>query len=126
MTRKLRHWDRAWDDDPGAGLINLFDVWVAFSMALLLALVSYLYHAKILKPDAGPSTAVEQTLEALKDPQKVQHFRPTDAALNGEGTRLGVAYQLKNGEVVYVPDGGGAAGEAVSGEIAPGGRSSGK
>ncbi len=33
---------------------------------------------------------------------KVQ--KVTDKALSGQGSRLGVAYQLQNGQTVYVPD----------------------
>ena len=33
-------WDVV-EDDPGAGLLNLFDVWIAFAVALLLAMISY-------------------------------------------------------------------------------------
>jgi len=35
---------------------------------------------------------------------KVQ--KVTDKTLSGQGTRLGVAYQLADGQVVYVPEGG--------------------
>ena len=38
---KLRQWERLEDDDPAAGLLNLFDVWMVFAIALLLALASY-------------------------------------------------------------------------------------
>lgn len=33
---------RAWqsDDDPAAGLVNLFDVWLVFAVSLLLALLA--------------------------------------------------------------------------------------
>ena len=39
MIRKRRCWEAVGEDDPGAGLLNLFDVWIAFSVALLLALL---------------------------------------------------------------------------------------
>ena len=42
MSEKRRRWDRLVEDDPLAGLINLFDVWMVFSIALLLALVACL------------------------------------------------------------------------------------
>jgi hypothetical protein len=38
---KKRLWDDSEGDDPAAGLINLFDVWIAFAAALLLAVVSF-------------------------------------------------------------------------------------
>lgn len=33
-----------------------------------------------------------------------EHFCSTDESLGGNGTRLGAAYRLANGEVVYVPE----------------------
>ena len=103
MGRKHRVWDNALEDDPGAGLINLIDVWVAFSFALILALISYLYQANILTP-SDDADAAAALMEHLKDPKKIPRFRSTDASLSGEGARLGIAYQLRSGEVVYVPD----------------------
>jgi len=104
MTQKPRRWDTLCEDDPGAGLLNLFDVWIAFSVALLLALFSYLQnttpHTSPNK-DAGATTAA---MEPLKNAMKAPHFRPTSSPMTGEGTRLGTAYRLQNGEVVYVPD----------------------
>lgn len=31
-------------------------------------------------------------------------FRETDSELSGKGTRLGTAYRLQTGEIVYAPD----------------------
>ena len=104
MIRKPRRWDAVCEDDPGAGLLNLFDVWIAFSVALLLALFGYLQNSpprSQSSSDAGSITAVK---ELLRNSKKVPRFRPTNAPLTGEGTRLGTAYRLRNGEVVYVPD----------------------
>ena len=39
---RRRAWDDVIEDDPGASLLNLFDVWIAFAVALLLAMVSYM------------------------------------------------------------------------------------
>ena len=105
MTRKPRRWDVIFEDDPGAGLLNLFDVWIAFSVALLLALFGYL-QSTTLRTDVAPDakstiTSGEPLLKAIK---KAPRFRPTHAPMTGEGMRLGTAYRLKTGEVVYVPD----------------------
>ena len=105
MIRKKRRWESTWDDDPSAGLINLFDVWVAFSLALLLALVSCLCHTCPLDGETADPASTRQARQDVRDPRKMLHYRPTDETLNGEGKRLGVAYRLQNGEVVYVPDG---------------------
>lgn len=93
--RRPRAWEAGGDDDPGAGLVNLFDVWIAFAVALLLALVGYLQ-----RPSARADAQAD-----LAAARKTERFRPTDAPITGNGTRLGTAYRLASGEVVYVPDG---------------------
>ena len=35
---------------------------------------------------------------------KLDKYRPTDEKMSGKGERLGTAYRLANGEVVYVPE----------------------
>jgi len=106
MARKSRRWDAVCEDEPGSGLINLFDVWIAFSVALLLALFGYMKNNPPRPPTATDQSGAPAALtEVLKNPQKTPRFRPVNAPLSGQGTRLGTAYQLENGEVVYVPDG---------------------
>lgn len=108
MIRKPRRWEVVGEDDPGAGLLNLLDVWVAFSVALLLALFGYLHSVKALAP-AEAQHPDQLPVATLQKALKMPHFRPANDSRTGEGTRLGVAYQLQSGEVVYVPE------DAVSG-----------
>jgi hypothetical protein len=105
-----RRWEGLVEDDPGAGLLNLFDVWIAFSVALLLALVSYL-NLPAAGAHAPEATLVENpgatNMEILmKKGIRLDRYRVTRQALSGEGKKLGTAYRLKSGEVVYVPDDG--------------------
>ncbi len=105
--RKLRKWDRAGDEDPAAGLINLFDVWIAFAVALLLSIVSY---GNIAKKNASsaPSVHAEEGNKSLdeidKEGKALERYRPSEQNIGGDGERLGTAYRLKSGEVIYVPD----------------------
>lgn len=77
-------------DDPLAGVANFFDLGVVFALGFLVALLGYL----------GMST-----LPVRADALTLQHYRTSEEATGGKGTRLGTAYRLENGEVVYVPDG---------------------
>lgn len=97
------------DEDPLAGIANLFDVSVAFIVALLIALFA-LFSAGSMLDRNSTMTIVKQgangEMEVItkKGPEiKVQ--KVTDKTLSGQGTRLGVAYQLPDGQVVYVPEG---------------------
>ena len=105
MRHKPRRWDSVFEDDPGAGLLNLFDVWIAFSVALLLALFGYLQQTMPHDPATDDSAAHRSQVDSLRKAIKSRNFRPTETSLTGEGTRLGVAYRLISGEVVYVPEG---------------------
>lgn len=88
--RRRRRWEESAEDDPAAGLLNLFDLWMVFAIALLLSMLGAVKGS--LSPVPDDARRVEERL------------RPTGAELEGEGQRLGIAYRLKSGEVVYVPD----------------------
>lgn len=96
------------DDDPLAGLANLFDVSVAFIVALLIALFAVFSMQGLMDP-AQSFTVVEQnadgTIELItKEREKIKVQKVTDKALSGQGVRLGTAYRLADGQVVYVPE----------------------
>lgn len=92
------------EEDPLTGVANLFDVGMVLIAALILALaVAWKNH----RPQANPSEQAQKNpvLEKLNtEGYKLDKYRPTDRELGGEGQRLGTAYQLKNGDVVYVPE----------------------
>jgi len=94
MRTKQRKWDDAQHvEDPAAGLLNLFDVWIAFAAALLLASLGYSQGSRA---------------EAIaKQRQPLPHYRESPQQAGGDGERLGVAYRLKSGEVIYVPEAAG-------------------
>jgi len=105
-SRRKRLWEEM-DEDPGAGLLNLFDVWIAFAVALLLAMVSYMRVPELLGQGditviRNPGTPQMEIIE--KKGQKIDHYRAAPQQLTGQGERLGTAYRLSSGEVVYVPE----------------------
>lgn len=97
------------DDDPLAGIANLFDVSVAFIVALLIALFALFSSGAMLDKDSNV-TLVKQTengeLEIItKRGPEIKVQKVTDKSLSGQGVRLGTAYRLANGQVIYVPEG---------------------
>ena len=104
MSDKRRRWDRLVEDDPLAGLINLFDVWMVFSIALLLALVACLNKLPQSNPANGAQAASAAAEAVSNRSQKLPHYRASRDEMSGEGVRLGTAYRLKSGDVVYVPE----------------------
>lgn len=107
MRSKRRRWESALEDDPLAGLVNLFDLWMVFSIALLLALVSHFRLPELLARES-PAQATNRGASEIdvlrRKGHKLDHYRVSREKLTGEGQRLGTAYRLATGEVVYVPD----------------------
>ena len=102
MRRKKRKWDDIHTEDPGAGLLNLFDVWIAFAAALLLASLSY---GQLATRNDKDGKAPAPSLEAIrKERQQAVRYRVSEQNAGGDGERLGIAYRLKTGEVIYVPE----------------------
>ncbi len=103
---KKRLWDDSEGDDPAAGLINLFDVWIAFAAALLLAVVSFFNLPKPAATSSSDAQADEspraESIDAART--KIERFQESKASKSGEGERLGTAYRLKSGEIIYVRD----------------------
>ena len=96
------------DEDPLAGIANLFDISVAFIVALLIALFALFSSGALLDKNSNV-TLVKQTesgeMEIItKQGAQIKVQKVTDKTLSGQGTRLGTAYRLANGQVVYVPD----------------------
>lgn len=96
--RRKRKWDQD-DEDPAAGLLNLFDVWLVFAVAVLLAAWSATHAAM-----KGTGEAELQIVN--QNGKELETLKMTNNKLTGEGKRLGTAYRLKSGKVVYVPEDG--------------------
>jgi hypothetical protein len=96
------------DDDPLSGVANLFDISIALIVALLVALFGLFSSTSILNPTSTVTTVIKTQgggVEMItKDKSGITIRKSSDQKASGNGTRLGVAYQLSTGEVVYVPE----------------------
>lgn len=95
-------------EDPMSGVANLFDVGVVFIVGLIGALISAYSLLDLLSPKTEV-TMVKQRENGrveivTKKGKQVKVEKVTDKKLQGEGTRLGIAYRLKDGKVIYVPE----------------------
>ncbi|MBU2599629.1 DUF2149 domain-containing protein [bacterium] len=95
-------------EDPIAGVANLFDASVVFIVSMMIALFMAYDMVDLLDPKSEVTitkkTADGQIEIITKKGKEIKVKKVTDTQLSGEGTRLGIAYQLKNGKVVYVPE----------------------
>lgn len=97
------------DEDPLSGVANLFDVSLAFIVAMSVALFS-MFGARSLFDEKADwtltHTGADGRLEIVqKQGRQIKVQRVTDRKLSGDGDRLGVAYKLADGRVIYVPEG---------------------
>ncbi len=92
------------EDDPLAGLINLFDLWMVFSIALLLSLAAFAKPAPQPAAAASPVHSAAQAESIFGRLKRLPRYRASREEMSGQGVRLGTAYRLGSGEVVYVPE----------------------
>lgn len=95
-------------EDPLAGVANLFDASIVFIVAMMLALFSAWNMLDLLDPNAEVTIAkkgADGKVEVMtKKGARIEVTRVSDQPLSGAGKRLGTAYQLPDGKVVYVPE----------------------
>lgn len=96
------------EDDPLAGVVNIFDVSVVFIVGLMIALFSVYRIGDLIDPNSEV-TLVKTNEEGLREiivkrGTEIEAYELTGETLGGEGERLGTAYRLADGQIVYVPD----------------------
>jgi len=96
------------DEDPLSGVANLFDVGLVFIAGLIVTIFSA-YHLQDLFNEKSVMTILKKNdsgqMELItKQGKKIKAVRVTPNQAKGRGTRLGVAYRLEDGAVVYVPE----------------------
>ncbi|ABN55976.1 MULTISPECIES: DUF2149 domain-containing protein [Methanoculleus] len=98
------------DEDPLSGVANLFDVAMVFAVALLVALV-VAYNVPELLDDEADLTVVKNPGQPnmqiiIKEGKTLKVLNMTEELAGGQGSRMGTAYRLESGEIIYVPDDG--------------------
>lgn len=106
--RRKRFSDHLADDDPLSLVPNLFDLSIVLAIAFLLTALGSMSVSDLVKSstewtlirkyESGQTEVLSRKGESLQ----LQKLSPRKAG--GQGVRLGVAYELDNGEVIYVPD----------------------
>lgn len=103
----LRHND---DDDPMSVVGNLFDVAMVFALALMVALVSRFNMTEMFSQDDFTivKNPGKENMEIItKEGQQINRYTPSENQDNADGRRgkrVGIAYELENGEIIYVPE----------------------
>jgi len=95
-------------EDPISGVANLFDISIVLIVAMIIALMTALNVLDFFDPATEltlTKTNKEGEMEIISKKGKeikVKKISPDEAA--GQGERLGTAYQLDDGQVIYIPE----------------------
>ncbi len=116
---KLAAPDEPPEEDPLAGVANLFDASIVFIVGLMITLFS-VYNMGDLMSGEGSVTMVKTDESGMqeiivKEGETITAYRVTGEEGTGDGERLGSAYRLADGQIIYVPDEGASA-EAANSE----------
>ena len=92
------------DDDPMLSAVNLVDVFLVLVVALLTAVAvqtqtSANDSVTIIRNPGQPDMEV-----VVREQGKEVRFKGAGSAAQGQGVRAGVAYQLEDGNIVYIPE----------------------
>ncbi len=97
------------DFDPVSTVANLFDVAMVFAVALMVALVTRFQMTEMFSKDdfTMVKNPGKENMEIItKKGKKIDSYKASNEkkSSGSKGKRVGVAYQLDNGEVIYVPE----------------------
>ena len=109
MKRRFRYLPlrRGDDADPMANLVNLFDVAMVFAVALMVAFAIRSRMTEFLTSEdvTFVKNAGKRDMEIIvKKKNKITRYKSERSSGSGRGVRVGVAYRLESGEVIYVPE----------------------
>lgn len=85
------------DDDPMLSSINLVDVFLVLVVALMAA-VNITTRTDSAANDGKLEIVVREQGQEIR-------YQGSGSASEGEGIRAGVAYRLRDGSIIYVPEG---------------------
>ncbi|MDR2508323.1 MAG: DUF2149 domain-containing protein [Candidatus Accumulibacter sp.] len=99
-------------EDPISGVANLFDASVVFIVSMMIALFMAYNMMDLLDP-TSEVTMVKKNAQGemeiiTKKGKEIKASKVTDQKLSGRGERLGTAYRLADGKIVYVPSASGS------------------
>lgn len=107
---RKRRLDDQEDMDPMSVVGNLFDVAMVFALALMVALVTRYNMTEMfsLEDFTMVKNPGKDNMEIItKEGQKINRYTPSEDQSSQSGTKgkkVGVAYELENGEIIYVPE----------------------
>jgi hypothetical protein len=94
-------------EDPILSVVNLIDIFLVIVAALLVTVAQNpllnAFSRKDVTVITDPGTPRMEML--VKKGEKIEKYRATGAVGEGEGSKAGTAYRMRDGTFVYVPEG---------------------
>ena len=103
MTLKILEEDE--ELNPMLSVINLIDVFLVLIATLLIIIVQ-----NPLNPFSNEDVTIvknpsKSNMEmVIKKGEKIEHYKASDSMGQGEGQKAGIAYRMKDGSFIYVPE----------------------
>ena len=97
------------DSDPMGTVANIFDVAMVFAVALMVALVTRFNMTEMFSKEdfTMVKNPGKENMEIItKEGQEIKRYTPSEEQETSgkRGKKVGVAYQLESGEIIYVPE----------------------
>ena len=101
-NRRVCFFKKEEDTDPLSVVVNLFDVAMVFAVSLMVAMVMHMNMTEVFtdKDFTIVKNPGKENMEIItKEGKQINRYTPR------RGKKVGIAYELENGEIIYVPEG---------------------
>ncbi|MBE6339655.1 MAG: DUF2149 domain-containing protein [Bacteroidales bacterium] len=109
FRRRVHFSDSEEDVDPMSTVSNLFDAAMVFAVALMVAIVTHFNMQEMFSKEdftVVKNPGADNMEIITKKGETIERYTPSESqdSQASRGKRVGVAYQLENGEIIYVPE----------------------
>ncbi|MDR1718318.1 MAG: DUF2149 domain-containing protein [Prevotella sp.] len=107
--RRISKFLKEEDTDPLSVIVNLFDVAMVFAVALMVAMVMHMNMTEVFTQEDYTivKNPGKDNMEIItKEGNKINRYTPSQdqSSSQQKGKKVGIAYELENGEIIYVPE----------------------
>ncbi|MDR2947781.1 MAG: DUF2149 domain-containing protein [Prevotella sp.] len=107
--RRISKFSKEEDTDPLSVIVNLFDVAMVFAVALMVAMVMHMNMTEVFTQEDYTivKNPGKDNMEIItKEGNKIEKYTPSQdqSSSQKKGKKVGIAYELENGEIIYVPE----------------------
>lgn len=105
--RRTSKFSKEEDTDPLSVIVNLFDVAMVFAVALMVAMVMHMNMTEVFTQEDYTivKNPGKDNMEIItKEGNKINKYTSSEEQSSGsKGKKVGIAYELESGEIIYVP-----------------------